>query len=134
MLRLVLALLLLVLPAAGLAQSGVDTSMRDALEREIEEYERLREQRTADISRIEQDLGATATALQARIRDRDAISQQIGDLRVERAGLQSQIAQLQEDLAATGREIERILSELDQLMDRISALLVNLYKIGRAHV
>ncbi len=112
------------------AQPRADTSTRDALESEIAAYERMLQERSADISRLEAELGSTASTLQARIRDRDNVSQQISDLRAQRAALQAEIAQLELDLEATAAEIERILGNLDSLLERISALLVNLYTQG----
>lgn len=126
LLALLLVSLLAAEPAA-LAQQGVDTSTRDALEQEIAEYERLLQERNADIARIQQELGGTATTLQARIADRDAVSSNISSLRTERSALQAAMAQLELDLAATAAEIDRILGDLASLQDRISALLVNLY-------
>ena len=130
--RLLFVGLLLLVAGWAVAQPRADTSTRDALEDEIARYESLREARNADISRIEAELGETASVLQARIRDRDYISSQIADLRVQRAALQDEIAQLELDLAATAEEIDVILGNLDALMNRISALLVNLYTQGNS--
>ncbi len=123
---------LLILTGVAFAQPRADTSTREALESEIREYERLLEARNADISRLEAELGETASVLQARIRDRDNVSAQIADLRAQRANLQAEIAQLEADLVVTAAEIERILGNLDALMNRISALLVNLYTQGNS--
>lgn len=123
-----IAVLLFVLAASAAAQ--VDTSRRDALEGEIAGYERLLEQRSAEIAEIQAQLGETAAALQARIRERDAVAAEIGTLRTQRADLQAQMKQLELDLEETAANINRILANLDSLLDRISALLVNLYTRG----
>lgn len=128
--RRVLALLLLLSLAAALAQPRADTSTREALESEIAQYERLLEQRSAEIATIEAELGETAAVLQQRIRERDNVSAQIADLRAQRTQLRAEIEQLEADLADTALEIERILADLDSLLERISALLVNLYTQG----
>ncbi|HLR46106.1 MAG TPA: peptidoglycan DD-metalloendopeptidase family protein [Deinococcales bacterium] len=126
----VLTLLLLAVAAPVANAQEVDTSRRDALESEIEDYERLLEQRSADIDNIQTELGETAAALQARIAERDQVAAEISSLRTQRADLQAQIAQLELDLEATAADIDRILGNLDSLLGRISALLVNLYTRG----
>lgn len=129
--RLVLAVILAVAGASWVyAQPRADTSTRDALESEIADYEQLLQERNADISRIEAELGETATVLQARVAERDNVSAQISNLRAQRAELQADIARLEDELLATSAEIELILSNLDTLLDRIGALLVNLYTQG----
>src|SRR5690625_3281426 len=128
--RRLAALLLLLSLAVALAQPRADTSTREALESEIAEYERLLEQRSAESATIEAELGETAAVLQQRIRERDNVSAQIADLRAQRTQLRAEIEQLEADLADTALEIERILADLDSLLERISALLVNLYTQG----
>ncbi len=122
-----LLVLLLVVAGSAFAQPRADTSTREALEAEIAQYERQLAERNAEIARIQQELGSTAAALNARISERDQVARSVANLRSERAALQAQMAQLEIDLAATAVEIDRILGELEQLQGRISALLVNLY-------
>lgn len=124
--------LLLVALGCAFAQPRADTSARDALQSEIADYERIVQQRSSEIQSIESELGATAAALQQRIRERDSVSAQIAELRAQRAQLQADISQLEADLVDTAAEIERILSNLDSLLERIRALLVNLYTQGNS--
>jgi septal ring factor EnvC (AmiA/AmiB activator) len=128
LLLLACALLAALLLAGSVrAQQQVDTSQRDALEREIEEYEQLRAARNRDIASIEEELGSTATVLQRRVAERDAVSRELAELRAERARLQAEIARLGEDLEQTEAEIGGIVANLESLQERISALLVNLF-------
>lgn len=123
----VLALLLASSLSAGFAQGRVDTSQREALEREIEQYEQLQQNRQQDISRIEAELGSTAVVLQQRVAERDAVSRELSALRSERVRLQAEIEQLGVDLQQTEAEIDGIVANLESLQERISALLVNLF-------
>jgi septal ring factor EnvC (AmiA/AmiB activator) len=116
----------------GMAQ--VDTSLRDALERQAAEYETLLEERQADIARIEDQLGATRAELEATLAERDRVSAQIASLTAEERELQARIEALEVERATTEAAIAREEAELDALRGRIRALLVNLHRqrAGRA--
>lgn len=118
-------------PPAG---AQVDTSVRDALERQAGEYQGLLEDRRAEIERLEGALGDTRAALEARIAERDRVSARIAELDAEARALEARIAELEEERVETEARIAEEEANLDALEGRIRALLVNLHRqrAGRA--
>lgn len=123
--------LMLVLTAAVLgpvAHAQLDTSVRDQLESQASEYERLLQERRAEIARIDDALGELAQQLEARIAERDRVSTQLANLTAEERALQARIAQLASERADTEARIEQEEADLARLRARIRALLVNLHR------
>jgi septal ring factor EnvC (AmiA/AmiB activator) len=125
-----LALLLLLAPLScqSLAQPQPDTSVRDALEEQIADYQELLESRRAEAERIEAALGETSGRLRQRIGERDRVSAELAELRARREALQAEIRELEGQLTATEDRIEGILADLEALKVRIEALLINLHR------
>lgn len=118
-------LLLPVLPTAG---AQLDTSLRDRLRSEAQEYEQLLEERRAEVARLEAELGDTRARLQERIAERDRISSRVAELEAERRELQARRAEVEAERAATEARIEEAEAELALLRERIRALLVDLHR------
>lgn len=123
-----LALLVASLVALPPALAQVDTSVRDALERQAGEYQTLLQDRRAEIARIEEELGETRSVLEARIAERDAVSARIGELAAEQRQIEVRIAELEEERTRTEAAIASEEEELDALKGRIRALLTNLHR------
>ena len=121
--------LLLPLPHRSLqAQVELDTSRREALERQIEEYQQLLGARQQEEQELSEQLSQTSAELQETTAQRDRILGELAQLRNQQAQLQAQMEQLNEELRITEERIERILSDLEALKVRIEALLVNLHR------
>ena len=116
----------------GVAQ--LDTSLRDQLEQQADDYEELLLDRRDEIARLEEALGATRAELEARIAERDRVSARIAELANEERALNRRIAELEEEIAATEARIAEEEANLGALRGRIRALLVNLHRqrAGRA--
>lgn len=129
---LLLAALLALVALPVVAQ--VDTSVRDALEREASAYEDLLEERRAEIARLEAALGETRAELEATIAERDRVSARIADLAAQEAALESSVEALEIERRATEDAVAREEANLEALRGRIRALLVNLHRqrTGRA--
>lgn len=122
---IVLVGVLLLVPGA---RAQLDTGVRDRLQSEAGEYERLLEERRAEIARIDEALGELGAALEARIAERDRVSGQLANLAAEERALEQQIAELASERADTEARIDEEEATLAQLESRIRALLVNLHR------
>lgn len=120
-----LLLALLALPPGAAAQ--VDTSRRDALQRQVDAYEELVEARERELATIEERLGETQERLDARLAERDRIAGELVRLRAERDALREELATLAGRLEETHERIRGLEHDLEALKVRIEGLLVNLY-------
>ena len=118
-----LSLVLVALLSLALAQQS-DATL--AIERQIHEYQQLLEDRRQEQARIERELGAVRSQLEATLRERDQVSEQLFGLRQERTNLLSEIAALEANLAQTELEIRALQERLSELKTRIATLLVSL--------
>lgn len=123
-----LALALALTLTWGAAQIDLTSPERQALERDIRQFQDLLDQRAAELQQIEAELGRTAEALQDRIAERDRVSAELADRRREREQIVAQIAGLEAERAATETRIADLQDRLAQLESRVQELLVNLYK------
>jgi septal ring factor EnvC (AmiA/AmiB activator) len=124
----------LLLAALPWGAAQLDTSLRDQLARQADDYQDLLSARRVEIARIEDQLGATRAELEARIAERDRVSARIAELAEEERALNRRIAELEDEIAATEARIAEEEADLDALRGRIRALLVNLHRqrAGRA--
>lgn len=129
MLRALLLVLVVMtaLPHAA-AQVELDSPERQALERDLDRYQQLLNDRAAELRGIEAALGETAARLQQRVAERDAVSAQLAQRRQEREAIVGQIEQLEIQRAATEARITELESQMDELEVRVQDLLVSLYK------
>lgn len=119
-----LAVFLLTLSlAVASAQSGT----REALEREIRQFEALQTERENELEQIRLQLGTTAAELDAQIAERDAISAQLANKRREREVLLGEIRATETEREATEARIDHHLAELDEMAERVENLLLSLY-------
>lgn len=109
----------------GLAQQSDATR---TIERQIQEYQQLLEDRRQEQARIERELGALRSQLEATLRERDQVSEELFGLRQERTTLLSEIAALEANLAQTELEIRTLTQRLNELKGRIATLLVSLHR------
>jgi murein DD-endopeptidase MepM/ murein hydrolase activator NlpD len=125
---------LLAMCVASWTVAQLDTSLRDQLEQQADDYQDLLLDRRAEIERLEEELGATRAELEARIAERDRVSARIAELASEERALNRRIAELEDEIAATEARIAEEEANLDALRGRIRALLVNLHRqrAGRA--
>lgn len=112
----------------GAAQIDLTSPEREALERDIEQFQTMLAERAQELVRIEEELGRTADALRQRIAERDRVSAELADRRREREQIVAQIAGLEEERAATEQRIVELQGRLEELETRVGRLLVNLYK------
>lgn len=117
-------LLVLAPPAAG---QGVDTGRRETLERQVDEYRELVDERQREIAAIEARLGETRTRLAEQLAERDRIAAELVRLRTDRDALREDLAGLAVRLEATQGRIQALEADLGTLKVRIEGLLVNLY-------
>ena len=127
-LALIAALLVALIVVAPPASAQVDTSVRDALERQAGEYQTLLQERRDEIARIERELGQTRSVLEARIAERDAVSARIGELDAEQRRIEARIEELEAERLRTEAAIASEERELEALKGRIRALLMNLHR------
>lgn len=115
---------------AGRAQVELSSSEKQALERDLQRYEGLLQDRKRELEAIAAALGQTATQLQKRVAERDAVSNELAAKRREREALVSRIG----DLEVQRRESEARIAELDERLalmgDRVQDLLVSHFKQG----
>jgi len=123
-----LALAAIVWAPHAAAQVNLDSEVRQSLEGDIREYEALLERRAQELSDIQAQLGATASALQARIAERDSISAELVERRQEREQAVAQIAELDARRVETEGRIGGLHVRLSEMTERVSEMLVNLYK------
>jgi septal ring factor EnvC (AmiA/AmiB activator) len=116
------------LAALPFGAAQIDTSLRDRLAQQADQYQDLLSEREAEIARIEERLGATRAQLEARIAERDRVSARIAELAEEERALNRRIAELEDEIAATEARIAQEEADLDALRGRIRALLVNLHR------
>lgn len=122
-----LTLLIALFSLAG-AQAQLDSPERRQLERDLERYEELLTERTAELGRIEALLGETAANMRARIRERDLVSEELAAKRREREELLGQIEALGAQVRAAEERILQQEARLAELKVRVQELLVSVYK------
>ncbi len=126
LITVVTACLLMAPPATS--QVVLDSDERRQLEADIERYEQLQASRRQELAQIETALGDTAAALQQRIAERNQVSAELADRRREREDIVAQIGVLEEERLATEARIADLEVRLGAMHERVSALLVALYK------
>ena len=112
----------------GAAQIDLTSPERQALERDIDQFQALLDERAQELAGIEAELGRTADALRQRIAERDRVSAELADRRRERERIAAQIVELEAQQAATEARIADLQWQLGELETRVRRLLVNLYK------
>ena len=122
--RLVVILVAFVL-TSGLAQ---DSDLLRQREQEVTSFEEQSAQRRAELARIEEELGATKAQLDEQIAARDALSTQLSTLQSERSALESNIDTAQTSLVTLSENLTVLERDVSGLKDRVSELLVSLYK------
>lgn len=128
MLRTLLLLGCLLLPAMAQAQTDLDSPELRALEQDLARYQQLLEARGNELKDIESALGSTAAALQQRVRERDAVSEELAQKRREREQILAQIAELEAARARTEERIAQLEERIGELKVRVQDLLLSLYK------
>lgn len=128
MLRLLLLLTALIVPAHASAQVELTSPERQELEQELRRYEQLLQERGEALREIEAALGQTAASLQERIRERDAVSEQLAERRREREAIVAQIEGLEAERADTEERIGLLEERMGELRLRVQDLLLSLYK------
>ncbi|HKI55554.1 MAG TPA: peptidoglycan DD-metalloendopeptidase family protein [Trueperaceae bacterium] len=120
---------------AGPAQAqAVDTSRKQALERNIQQAQQQLQARQQQVQQITKELGDTASQLQAKVRQRDAVNKQLGDLRAQQAQLQDQLTALQDQRSRTEARIKDLNDQLDSVKEQVRAMIVTLYQQRMATV
>ncbi len=120
-----LFLLFILILSLALAQPS---NLQQQLEREISNYQELRENRAEALRDINAQLGENAIVLEARIAERDQLSARLAELRSEQARLQQESVRSEAALADTEARMAVLELEVSSLRKRVEALLVNLYK------
>lgn len=119
-----LGIAMVLLPWGSAQQSDATRT----IERQIQEYQQLLEDRRQEQARIERELGAVRSQLEATLRERDQVSEELFRLRQERTELLAEIAALEANLAQTELEIRALQERLNELKTRIATLLVGLHR------
>lgn len=125
---MLLASLALLAGSVGLAQVQLDSAEKQALERDLQNYQKLLRDRSEELSGITAALGQTAAQLEKRVAERDAVSNQLASKRKEREEIVARIAVLEGERVETEARIADLDDRLGQMAQRVQALLVAQYK------
>lgn len=112
----------------GSAQVELDSSEKQALERDLQRYEALLDDRRRELEAITAALGQTAAQLEKRIAERDAVSSELAAKRREREALVERIVDLQAQRTETEGRIDALGDRLAQMATRVQDLLLSHYK------
>lgn len=109
-------------------QVQLDSAEKQALERDLKDYESLLEDRRQELASITAALGQTASQLEKRIAERDAVSNELAAKRREREALVTRIADLEAQRTDTEERIDALDDRLGQMAERVQDLLLSHYK------
>ena len=118
---------LVVITILGFAQAQ-QSSETQRLERDVQSYQELLEERQAEQAEISAALRDTTAQLGAQLAERDQLNAQIDDLQTQRADLLDRAGVLEQESEATKERITNLQSRLSDLERRLQGLLVNLHK------
>ena len=118
---------LVVITFLGLAQAQ-QSSETQRLERDVQSYQELLEERQAEQAEISAALQDTTAQLGAQLAERDQLNAQIDTLQTQRADLLDRAGVLEQESEATKERITNLQGRLRELEGRLQGLLVNLHK------